>query len=614
MNPRLTALLLASLVGSGIAGCRAEGAPGQSQPVAAEVVAPDRVSIVAPDPDRLCRFNSVALSPSGSFAVFSAAPEVGASFKGMDELVVADIDCVLRNDGFKGCLTDAYAPAGVRPLAWSRTERSLFLIEASKALVRLEIEPAEQPMGAMSERADLARDIAETAVYMGPTTSETNAAELARLTNALKSGRASGQLTLLGLHMGQQGLLGATYEERPSLRLMASVGAGEPYAVGLTAPYAAHWSLAPNPKGRLMFSAMGYQATLYGGRWRALKVAPYQLPLSDPASGQLVGRQNERTAELDGDAEVHAKDEASDFILSASKSEAAGIRRAFIRADVFGNKTIELGRGADAKMLRCPRRDAAQIGYTVNQLELGDAARSLPAKLYRVAGQVGQSQGLVLFFHGGPAETLGYGENQLSVRRYLEMGLDVLAVEYSGSKGAGAQLSTRLKQTGGQALQADAAQIRRFLQTRFIGVKIILHGESFGALPAIRTEQTLGNRVALTVLVAPYLKHRSAYSRPSDRFYNQQYQADFELATIGIASSHASGETDLLRGFPEEAGTWSPNGRVVAIFGETDAFVRPSDLGDGPMIERVIVPRTGHDTVLLMPETWSPIRKALGPK
>ena len=207
---------------------------------------------------------------------------------------------------------------------------------------------------------------------------------------------------------------------------------------------------------------------------------------------------------------------------------------------------------------------------------------------------------LVILFQGGP--TLGYQNprEDLFVRHFLAGNVDVLAVNYSGSSGAGLPLINRFALEGLAGIEQDAAQVSHLIRRRFLGRRLTIMGLSFGALPALSLDRGLADHEHRTALIAPLLKMRAPREWLSDGD-SATYQEAFERRILGIDNGNREVLNSMLRGWMARRSHYP----YFFALGARDLVSRPEDwtgprqFGDATETVNLAHDRVGTDEGML---------------
>ena len=136
---------------------------------------------------------------------------------------------------------------------------------------------------------------------------------------------------------------------------------------------------------------------------------------------------------------------------------------------------------------------------------------------------------------------------------------------------------------------------------------VIVHGESFGALPAAATEALLPDEPGGLVLLVPYLKSlppsewvENTPFRPG----NAEYQARWEAATLGLADERTRALFNK-----EVAGVYAmrqPSRPAFLLFGASDRASKAADLPHSLTIKAdTVVVKGDHGFASVWPEAWA---------
>lgn len=217
------------------------------------------------------------------------------------------------------------------------------------------------------------------------------------------------------------------------------------------------------------------------------------------------------------------------------------------------------------------------------------------------------SRGLVVYFHGGPGRSLRDDAYLNTIRNYLDLGYEVLAVDGVGSRDNGLRAMVDLRQDGMQSILNDARVVADYVERISPSTNVVVvHGESFGGAQAIATSRQLDD--ASLILVTPWLKHREV-NEVLDGQRQIRSQMSWEVAILGPRDAPSSiafrqSLSKLTKDHP------LPRSALV-IFAAGDRISRPEDIRAGEA-EVVVLQRTPHELVMGQRETWRLIARHLG--
>ncbi|OGN45120.1 MAG: hypothetical protein A2623_10615 [Caulobacterales bacterium RIFCSPHIGHO2_01_FULL_70_19] len=332
---------------------------------------------------------------------------------------------------------------------------------------------------------------------------------------------------------------------------------------------------------------------------------PYEQSILDP-DGREAGTFTPRGVALTGvrswlDASVraylaHNRDLTIDDVAVATGSQAylllRGVRNTTRLVKITPGSTSEL------TCARGPRAPAApEPAWDVESLQTG--GRRIAFNHFRSGAT---SRGLVVYFHGGPSGSLRDSGYLATVRNYAGMGYDVLAVDGLGSRDSGPRAMEDLRTRGLEAVRDDARAVAAHVrQVSPASQRIIIHGESFGAVQALATSALL--KPASLVLVVPWLNHRPPGDILDDAAQVRS-QIRWETAVFGPRDAPSS------VAFREDLSSLTrarPLGRsALVIFAEGDRVSRPDDIALGDA-EVVVLRGASHALVMSMRPTWKHI-------
>lgn len=576
----------------------------------------------------MCLADSLRLSPDGRLAVLfqnqaAASPNMSLPIPG--RITVFNLECLATGIDAGQCGTIVEGLNGVTPLAWSGSGQSLFVMSGTRDLFRLDVDAQSPVLAVPAEKVSGEHLDRNKIVILG--TVDTDKAD--GLSNLMKhhldiaNRQTSEEADLVRMFIKSGDHLGSLYEERPSLRLRVAVQSSSS-PLPLKSVHALSPLLHMRSDRSFALAAMGILVMESGSAdWVDAVVQPYEYPILSATSGNLLGTHTDSEIAVDENAFPKATRFIRDFytpsmfISGVSMSDQGAL--AVIRRAVDGRAVV----GAvlpDGNTISIPCQgnvhskdiSKATTEITIRDIDIGNIERRLHAKYYQ---KETEAQGLIVFLHGGPASTLGYGTSRGNIQRFLEFGWDVLAVEYSGSVGVGLDTSVRLPQGGIEELRKDMDAVAAFLVQRPAGsMPTVIHGESFGAMPAIMLAGSMQDKVSGLVLVAPFLLHRPpstwTHDWPSGG-YGPTYQEEFERAAIGVRSTE--GPDSFRDGQHDVLAQWQSNTPVLAIFAEHDPVSKIDDLPVSVKKQALIVQQqaTTHQLISAANGTWVEIRQFL---
>jgi len=427
-----------------------------------------------------------------------------------------------------------------------------------------------------------------------------------------------------------------------TVRLAATIG---PSVTFLAVRYGNRFNfVAVNEAGirRTDLSAAFAQAPVYlndrGGRISFLgnqqgydSFLPYAMPLIDLTSGREIGRFGWSEIQLGSGGRSRRIDLQPLFnqlmvILDAS----ANGDTIFALVDLERETRLIRIRGPQIRSVQvCEKRGLSLNGRTFPHLRalpsgigvartlvrLGsDMRRAEPGlfgHLYRPTRADGR---LVIYFHGGPTQTLAQETVPPEVLQLAPLGISVLAVEYSGMLGGGVRLTQRLPDRGIRALREDMDAVATWIRTSGFN-RVFYIGDSFGGVAGVIAAVDHPHLFTHIFLRAPLLTLRAPeqWVRRNDIIRGTTppaSQLEFEHTIYGGESGRARFNEEL-RSY---VGRLAPSTRLTIYFGSIDRVSQPRDL---PAEFRastsvMVIPRTGHSVLGDTPAVLRDIEAKLG--
>jgi pimeloyl-ACP methyl ester carboxylesterase len=243
--------------------------------------------------------------------------------------------------------------------------------------------------------------------------------------------------------------------------------------------------------------------------------------------------------------------------------------------------------GLIEQISRGPRSHSIEIG-----LQLSSKSETTGV-LFK--NDVTPSDHLVVYFHGGPAQTVNPYELGREKAALLDDGFDLLMVEYSGSVGGGLALSRGLQADEFLGFKQDAKAIREWLQTQNYE-SVHLYAVSFGTLPALILASEFPEEIDKKVFVSPLLKHAgtSSLEKSGELLVRtaEGGQEDFEIGLFG----GERGRQRYLAFIERTVSNYRPDARDLFIFGSADR-ITPMSSAPNNIIESANVyqiDKVGH--------------------
>jgi len=410
-------------------------------------------------------------------------------------LTVLDTSCVLSSLD-SDCLSitvESRSPIG--SVAWSADGGQVFFVTKVGGVAALNL--ADRKVEIADELRGPAREWSDRITLRG-TFPQTTAQEFrAWLAHELKRALPPDDPIVKDIGVTQTGVESVVSLDR-DLGIVVHAG-GRAWRPGLLDPWADDDQFISTP-------APG--ALVFGGRVSSQAGAPspgpsgvedsYR-PVIDDVTGDLVGIAGERGVTLSGDPAGVAAGAIGQLaqaqpdltLIGASVNGGRGLLAALTES-VGSGKALRLISMSTGRVSTLPLGGAVEgvQDVTLRLLDLGTAARPLPARLYSRPN----ATGLAVVFHGGPGNNASRDSYVRSALPYLKQGLDVLVPETSASTGYGPALAARVRSEGPGALvvqgeedvispPADTANLRG-------ASRIIIPGrthDSLGATPQVIT-------------------------------------------------------------------------------------------------------------------------------
>ena len=531
----------------------------------------------------LCGLDRVSLAPDGTGSVLWTSS--GASTSPVNRLVVVPSDC---DDG--DCSQSLTALDTFEAVTWS-SSGELFA-HTDTELLRISIRPDGL---SVRDRTPLATPPNARMTRLGVSSSQSSKEEADAFRSAWASieGRTRSPAAIRALSISDRGpsaWIERTEDGRLSLRTL-----GDSHAIALDD------QLAAAVYFDVRLSAFQETAEAWIPGWsNRRQVSAYARPLLG-SNGQTRGQIGPRSIHVDGqNTSVTAGiqrflNDHTDFILEDATLNDDRITA--VGRNLAGDVVLLRSAGDDLDVDYCRSDRAPAVDRRWAVASYGEADHAIGVHLHT---GVEPSPKLVVFHHGGPATSLLDKGYEATIRSYVDLGYDVLAVDGTGSRDIGLGALARLRTEGPAAITRDAELVARFLRDlphRY--ESIVVHGESFGAASAIVTAERLS--ADRLVLVVPWLKYREPESwlQPSTPA-NLTRQSRWEDGLFGPKQS-----TSALR-----FRTWlttlatrsSFDANTLFLFASDDARSQREDIVPGTA--RVMVLDGNHSTVPRSPATW----------
>lgn len=593
--------------------------------------------LVAAQKEYVCSANEVTLSPSGNYAIFERGErKTNIMASSGTAMQVVDLVCLKNNNPMENCAVHLAGFDGMRPFAWLRDESAIFAMENETNLIKI----ALSPVGSMNsprivERVKFDSFSAIRSLTKSGVTDDSSAKINVDRLNELNREvfeRVRKNDTVVGISLMADGKVGvfARTEDLQSV----IYDDWRRFEQG-TKEMVIHSSvLAPAPGGeseKLLVLGTGF-ATQSDGFEIANSNASYaSKPLLSPQDGQWLGWFDLKDLRLsqnlingnaaENEVKTILKD-PSQTISGLSISDSGDF--AIISRDSFENKLITIGDREGKFAIDCPNLYPIAFGSLENSLE--DRAFKAAVDvvslgtsewpLYGISLVQPNPHGLAVVFGGGPGNS---GLNQLrtnsSAHMYRRLGYNVLIVDYSSSPVYGLRVAERIRLLGLNALTRDSDLVARYILEKHPEEKnIVVHGESFGGLPAVSLSASISGPNNL-VLMAPFLK----YLKPEEWVFDAKgasnsarsnYQHAWDKAVMGVDSKDSNEFEIQLRKFVERK---NPESRIFVAFGDADVMSKkehlPNSWDEG--LETQVF-SGNHEMLSLNPALWPAVAEWLG--
>lgn len=587
---------------------------------------------VNPAPSSLgCGFDRITISPSGIYAAFwrrQADIRLGSRGTETGDAVVVNLDCLRRHRSFRACQAVHIESLGsIHYPMFAESSHELSVKDSRLGLITHKIRYYSDGLQILSsKRENIAAKQANPLQFYGerPVFNGGYISHIERAFSSLKA-HSDKTLRMIQLSLDRDGLQGLLAESSVELKLTVFDSGGQSWSSDVPSAFLAHASVGRSVDGRVMLTADGVAMTQ--GKDGKLKEVPnaegvLRRPLIEAVTGRIVGFFGEKKIErFDGENIVPWKElsfverslQTDEYIIDASTSIApSGNAKhlAAITGDVWGRRKLHVssaGGVGRSFSLSCGQvENLPEINDEI--VDIGDVDWPVVAKLYRGPGQ---RRGLVVFIHGGPGASAGFGNYLPTTQFYLREGYDVLIPEVSGSVGRGVPLSSRLKALGADAVQRDADYISAYSKMmRRKYTVIVAHAESFGAVTWLWTHRQ-PSTFDKSILLVPLLNLRE----PEDWTkyhqlggYSPKFQRAFESTFFGEDGSRRKFAGAILGRASDD--TESSN--TLIIQAKNDPTSRPEDTAkitsNGA---KLVTTNTFHAGITADPETWKSIRKFL---
>jgi hypothetical protein len=536
----------------------------------------------------LCDMNRVQLAPDGSRLFLWTSQRPGQP-EGLGKVIVADPACI--DDPFCGAVAGGLGRTDFA--GWGERSSTLY-VRRGEDLLHLD---AGDPASLRIESsARLGAPSRVRMVRFGLATTRAASEEAILFDRAYRRAERSGgdgRVDRLEIRPGRR----ATWLVRSTdqaLRLVSDRGS-------VDLPREIHPRIYGAPM--IAQAGAGYAAFQPGWALNATR-APYETTVLDP-NGEAIGTFSPRQVAL-GAAQSRASEAIRSYLgehpgyVIDDLAVADGDHAVVLLRDVANSTRLVSLRPGSVHEAVCASRsaeDTAGTAWDIDVIRSGDRAIAVNRFNRREADRK-----LVIYFHGGPAGSLRDEGYLVTVRKYLELGYGVLAVDGTGSRDAGPGAIQALRTQGVDAFREDAAAVAAYVNAlRVPPAEIVVHGESFGAAQALLTSQQLG--ASRLVLVTPWLRHRAPEMLFADTAVSEQIRSQQLWETAIFGDRDAPAARRFRDGLAELSGARPLTATTLVIFAAGDRVSRPEDLsrGDARVVELTNVP---HALVLSRPETW----------
>lgn len=314
----------------------------------------------------------------------------------------------------------------------------------------------------------------------------------------------------------------------------------------------------------------------------------------DPASGAPVGTISPGEVRL-------ARAGAGGTGLLKDAERAAG-RRALLGADADGVHWLDVlaDRGVSGQRQRtvvCGDVHAARRAPVSGVVSMGAGRLAMAGLWHRHAASPGDGGMLVVRFQGGPFAAVADDYPAAAVRRLVLAGFSVVEPDYAGSRGVGVDRVPRLDAAAiAEANDALVAWARGQGYRRLLVV-----GESLGALPAIDLAGRYARESAGLVLLAPLMTLEGGRDLGRRALGANRVQALAEATAFGEPAQRAQLSLWLAQRVAALCGT---GGHIVFV-GSDDRVTPVSDQPPCLAGSTVVIPGGTHATVAGDDRTWA---------
>ena len=555
--------------------------------------------------EQLCGRDAVAFSPTGRFLVFTDSELLPYSLVPRSRsFLTLDTRCVRDHGLADRCFFSGEGFDGARPVSWGERDATLFVVENRKTLVALDF-GNDGTTARFAGRAELSRGAAITLTTSGTIKSRTADIEAIRLASAYFSANAQDapRSLILKTDLWADGTVTAVSFDPDTLDASAFSARGR-RSIPLSRAFLKRATLSRTQSGAAVLSDLGWTAAEAPKGWRERRSRPFAQPVASARDDRLLGYFSPtRVTSANGHdlaplaaAVSRARSEDPGLELVAAAADPAGDHVALLRTAFRGYRLTGRAGGRPIEY-RCDRAQPSPTRLAVGTI----GATDRPLAFVRIDPPT--PRGVAVVFQGGPSNIATDAIRLSATRSYLTHGWSVILPNYSGSAGSGVDTATRLRRDGVHAFARDAATLRRYLDRAFPGRPLIVHGESFGALPAMALEAVVGARRGGFLAGVPYLR-----SRPPEQWVdndspfdtvNIAYQRQWEAATIGVTDANRNQFNRAIATLANQRNSRRP---ALFIFGSWDRSSIPDDIPPPlrPNSQRRIIKAT-HKLALLHP-------------
>lgn len=251
-----------------------------------------------------------------------------------------------------------------------------------------------------------------------------------------------------------------------------------------------------------------------------------------------------------------------------------------------------------------PRIGVAAIDRHGNEVQRA----GLPIVVRYSVGQAASD--VVIYFHGGPGSSVADRYFPEPVARLVHPGRDLVSVEYSGSQGGGLTLARGIADKGMSALAEDVDALTYWLRRRHYR-RVFVLSDSFGGVPAV----TMVARHRALVRASFFSGAVIRLLNPADWVdignglgrANSLTQRAYENTYLGAEAGRQ--RVALALDATVRAANWTP--ADVFFFGENDPISRPSHLPAAANASRRVIPGAAHVVMLVNEQVWSEILRQI---